>query len=199
MPNWCCNIITITGDVDKIKTVTDILNGLGDKDSVFVALIGNEPDYNPEDWYEHNRRWFGTKWDVYKDECNLEITEDCINMSPSTAWSPPVPFCITMADKYDVTVEISYFESGGDFAGKVTVRNGSVTEDEYKYMEGLFVLDTDNFWYELEQFYFPTDIDKTPEEYIAEEFPYLNDRDRETAVEKYKLYLLDQETEDEED
>lgn len=195
MPNWCSNNITITGDVDKIKTIADILNGLGDKNPVFVSLIDNEPNADPNDWYEHNIRRFGTKWDVNIDESNIQIGEDCITMSPSTAWGPPVAFCITLAEKYDVTVEISYFEPGSDFAGKVTVRDGNLIEDEYTYMEGLFILDNEAFWYDLEQFYFPTDYEGTPEEYIAKEFSYLNSEDRDTAVEIYKNFLLDQEDE----
>lgn len=45
---------------------------------------------------------------------------------------------------------------------------------------------------------FPTDYDGTPEQWVKENFPRLNIRDREAVVEKYILFLLDQnEPEDE--
>ena len=72
-------------------------------------------------------------------------------MTFDTAWTPPSNFCKELAKQYDVTVQIVYMEQGNDFCGReVYDINGTVEEEEYSYMEGLYHLKEDDFEYEFE-------------------------------------------------
>ena len=201
MPNWCSNTIVIRGDESKLKT---ILEKIGDqlntsKCWLFESLIGVDPNLATIGWYESNLKRFGTKWDVSVNESNVEFCDDMITMSPSTAWSPPVKFCETLAKEYGVSVTISFYEPGCDFAGRITFdENGEITEEiDHTYMEGLYHMDNEWFWSEIDELDFPLDYDKTPEEYVKYNFPFINAVDKDKVVEIYKMYILDQETEDE--
>ena len=197
MPNWCSNTIVIRGDVDKIKTILEKMGQTTEHVGIFTSLIGVDPDIAPTGWHESNLRRFGTKWDIWANESNIESTEDEIIITAETAWSPPVPFCITLAEKYGVNVRVSYSEPGCDFAGVTKIIGDEVTQEDYSYLEGLFHIDNAGFWSDIDDYDFPTDYEGTPEQWVKENFRYLNDRDRDTVVEKYKLYILDQETDDE--
>jgi len=98
MPNWCSNSIVIEGDKDKIKKIKDVLLSM-DKTTtitgIFEALVGRDENITEEEfqkggWYEHNINRYGCKWDANWDDSNVDTdSDDCITMSPDTAWSPP--------------------------------------------------------------------------------------------------------------
>jgi hypothetical protein len=202
MPNWCNNSIVIQGDKDKIKTILEKIGDINSDCNLFENLIGKDPDIDTIGWYESNLRRFGTKWDVSPNESNIEFCDDKITMSPQTAWSPPVYFCEALSKDYGVKVELTFYEPGCDFAGRVTFdENGEVVEElDYTYYEGLFHMDNESFWTEIDEYYFPLDYEKTPDDYVKENFFYLNADDKDKVVEKYKDYILDQHNpEDEED
>ena len=96
MPNWCSNYIVISGDVDKISLLKNVLEDVPkskeDDSIVFTTLIGKEPEISTEDyekggWFDSNVKWFGTKWDVSYSDCQFEFGDDSIIMMPMTAWS----------------------------------------------------------------------------------------------------------------
>ena len=76
MPNWCNNSIKISGDKKMISTLVRVIESTKDtEDKVFQSLIGypdhmTKADYD-KDWYDTNIGWFGTKWDVSYDTCNM--------------------------------------------------------------------------------------------------------------------------------
>ena len=182
MPNWCSNTITITGDSDNICRIKDMMDSIEDKSqsNVFQTLAGI-PDHlttseYEKKWYETNIENWGTKWDVSYDDCYPQFSEDCIVLSPDTAWSPPIGFGRLLANLYQVDVELYYSEPGCDFCGKTTCgQDGSVVEDDYDYHEGLFVFDTEQFWLEMESQaeYYILEDEKTLEEFI-EIFHYVD-------------------------
>lgn len=158
MPNWCSNYITISGDEKIIRKLVFALESIEKKDegNVFKTLVGRKPDlteeeYNSQGWYDANTSYWGTKWDVSYEDCNFSFTPDSITMSPETAWSPPVEFGQRLRDLFHVKVHMEYSESGSNFAGQTifTVDGGSEVND-YTFMQGKYILDSEGFWSELE-------------------------------------------------
>jgi hypothetical protein len=160
MPNWCSNSLVITGAKNKIKKIKDVLLSMGDTKSnpgIFETLVGRDENITEEEfknggWYDHNINRYGCKWDIDWDDSNVNIDSDnCITMSPQTAWSPPDGFCKLLAEKYGVNVTLEYMESGNDFAGKLSVTpNGKVKNESYTYLEGIYHIDEDYFWMEVQ-------------------------------------------------
>jgi hypothetical protein len=159
MPNWCYNSISISGEKENISMIAEIIADTNRKNADeksgghFKNLVGIPRNMSAEayekDWYDTNISYWGTKWDV--EELNEDIEEDYIHLSFDSAWSPPVGFCTLLSKIYDVQVEIFYYEGGCDFCGKAIFKDGEQIEDNcYKYREGMYILDTDIFWSELE-------------------------------------------------
>ena len=195
MPNWCSNTITITGTKEQIGLLTRILEdepkSKGDS-IVFQSLIGIKPDVSKEDydngaWYNANTNYFGTKWDVDYDSCNFVFDEECITMSPETAWSPPINFGVVLHEMYGVNVELFYTESGCDFCGKTIINENGVFEDDYGYNEGNYHFDNDYFWEGIinSQIEYGIEEEKDVDGFLND-FPYLTTEDKE---ELRKLYL----------
>jgi hypothetical protein len=79
-----------------------------------------------EDWYSWNISNWGTKWDFGKDEyddpvvVNKVVMESGtfyeVNVSPNTAWSPPIDFYNHLMG-LGYNVHASYFEPGMAFCG----------------------------------------------------------------------------------
>ena len=177
MPNWCNNFITITGDEKQIRLLTRVINSIEDKKegNLFMTLVGTSPDvsmeeYNNGAWYNTNIDEWGTKWDVSHNEANIEFDTECITMNMSTAWSPPIGFGSTLSKRYNVKVELQYEEPGCDFAGKTTCRpDGTMDEEDYAYLEGMYRLDNECFWHEIiSSIEFKLDDDKTYDEFFAD-------------------------------
>jgi hypothetical protein len=159
MPNWCYNSISISGEKENISMIAEIIADTNRKNADeksgghFKNLVGIPRNMSAEayekDWYDTNISYWGTKWDV--EELNEDIEEDYIHLSFDSAWSPPVGFCTLLSKIYDVQVEIFYYEGGCDFCGKAIFKDGEQIEDNcYKYREGMYILDADMFWSELE-------------------------------------------------
>lgn len=120
MPNWCMNNLTISHtDKDMVQKFADAWNSGG----VCQHYI---PMPEGEDWYSWNVANWGTKWDFGKDEYDdpvvvKQITMKSgtfyeVNVSPNTAWSPPVDFYNHLM-KLGYNVHASYFEPGMGFCG----------------------------------------------------------------------------------
>ena len=179
MPNWCDNWITISGDKNKIKLIQNVLEDIKDKDeaNIFMTLIGISrgltlEEYEKSAWYNDNINNWGTKWDVSYNDCDFRFNEDNIEMSPPTAWSPPIEFGKQLATNYNVEVRMQYSEPGVDFAG-VTICNpdGTFTEEDYSYLEGIYRQDPEQFWGEIDSnviYHLEENPDATTEEFIEE-------------------------------
>ena len=190
MPNWCENEITITGDVSEI--VKD-LNSIKNKEerNVFKTLIGlpegiGQEEYE-KDWYNINLDRFGTKWDVSYEDCDPQEFDNELVLTPNTAWSPPTEFCVNLAKKYGVEVEMYYYESGMDFCGKTYILpDGTYIEDDYTYMEGLYKFDADYFWMEIESFIeYAIEEGQSVEEFL-EDYKYLASYDKKELIVTFK-------------
>jgi hypothetical protein len=154
MPNWCTNHLIIEGSDDKIQIIKDKLNE-NPNTGIFFTLIGREPNVTKEEydnggWYGSNINYWGCKWDIGR-ETHIDFYDDLIIMNFDTAWSPPIPFCRTLSNMYDVSVRLEFSESGNFFAGYYEIdEEGNEVEESRDYYEGLFITDEEQFWMELE-------------------------------------------------
>jgi hypothetical protein len=182
MPNWCSNTITITGSKENIRRIKDMMESIENKSesNLFQTLVGypdhmTEGEYQ-EKWYDTNVTNWGTKWDVSYDDSFPQYSDEEIVLSPDTAWSPPIGFGTILAKLYQVDVELYYTEPGCDFCGKTFCdKDGGVNEEDYNYLEGLFIFDQEYFWTEMESQaeYYIGEEEQTLEEFIAN-FPYVD-------------------------
>lgn len=197
MPNWCNNFIEISGSEENMKPIYDFLSKYEDnehrEDLVMNTLIPHDEEYiriqesgdfllNPQ------TEFYGTKWDFRLGEAQInDCTETYINLSPSTAWSPPIEFCSKLAKKYGVKVKIMYSEPGNNFSGYADIEiDGNVDNHEFDYLEGIYLhFDEEEFWNEID-FYLESDIEEyeTGEDF-ANQFPYVNPDDRQEIIDRF--------------
>ena len=128
MPNWCDNRATITGPVDTIAEIKEILES---DDPHLLNYMVPQPKFEGEsDWYIWNVENWGTKWDI--GQVDIDDSDiDTISFSFSTAWAPPVSAFETWGRCQDgVTFSLEYFEPGVGFVGTATY-DGEYFDDEY--------------------------------------------------------------------
>ena len=148
MPNWCYNRITIYGDSEteaKLKEIEEIFekenpfneiypipdfknipNEKGelpkleqhknDKGDVVWETYNFPDGTNDDRWYMWCVNNWGTKWDV--SELDIEYDEEMLELTFSTAWSPPEGVMQVLKDKYpDLGFTCFYDEPGMEVAG----------------------------------------------------------------------------------
>jgi hypothetical protein len=190
MPNWCSNEITITGDVSEIVKALDSIENKEER-NVFKTLIGlpdgiGQEEYE-KDWYNINLNRFGTKWDISYEDCDPQEFDDELVLTPNTAWSPPIEFCVNLAKKYGVEVEMYYFESAMDFCGKTYILpDGTYIEDDYKYMEGQYRFESDYFWLDIRDNIENSIYEGKSLEQFMVDYPYLSEEDKQEVIEIFK-------------
>ena len=208
MPNWCNNYITISGEESNMKPIYDFFTEsekTPDVNSfVMSTLVPEDDDFqrikeSGEFLLTPYTEFWGCKWDFSVNESNCDITPTFITLSPSTAWSPPEPFCKRLSEKYGVDVEISFSEGGADFAGRSQYSNGEVVEDvTYSYREGMYYLETETFWCEVEgdlEWMFCENPDITLDEVLGQMYPFITDKeDIETLTDIYNEQKIDETT-----
>ena len=203
MPNWCSNYVVINGEpkkIAKIKRIIEEVQANTPDAGLFETLIGKKPGLTQEEldnggWYEANTSYYGTKWDVSVNEIyhNLQSFDDCITFTCDTAWAPPIAFLGHFCKMYGLMGEIQYEEPGCDFAGKTTIdEEGNILqEDDYTYDEGIYVLQNDYFWENLESnmdYYSQENI--TPEEFVSR-YSFATDEDKAEIKKMYEEYLVE--------
>lgn len=152
MPNWCMNTLTITGPSETLeKLIDEVTVQVGKNDhpklslerldatpkalleagdmASNVALMVREPiEGEVDDWYTWRVRHWGTKWDI---EAELEYDgEDLIESRFDSAWSPPLPACLTLSKRYpDLQITLEFDEPGNDFSGVSVFGGGELLEE----------------------------------------------------------------------
>lgn len=129
MPNWCANILTITGPKDVMEQFKSTIESNDDGLLEAVAPIG-EWDYGVA-----VNTW-GTKWDVSTEGLNYTELEDGtveIDGQFDSAWGPPIQAFATLSEKHpELDIRLSYFEPGMAFVGEWTPDSG---EESYHYLD----------------------------------------------------------------
>jgi hypothetical protein len=201
MPNWCLNKIKITGINKNLRRVSKKIKNICKQDDneigLMESLVGREPTISDEDyfnggWYDSNMDYWGTKWDVSKNDFVFEATDDCINLEIETAWSPPLEFCKLLSKKYGVIIKLKYYEPGIGFCGKFEIDNeGEILSynDYQNLLEGLYNFDNTMFWEEIEDIieYNIIDIVESGEDFIVDkEKTYINNFENFITLEDLK-------------
>jgi hypothetical protein len=129
-------------------------------------------------------------------------------MCPDTAWSPPIPFLENLVKQYKgIEAYIFYSEPGIGFSGETKIYRGEddhvfVDDEEYPYLEGIYKIDKEMFWSEvdsyIDNFEFENDkeedeegnklpySDKLMENYINDYFDFVEDKDKEEIIKQLK-------------
>jgi len=167
MPNWCNNSMIITSS--ESDTAQEGIKRLRAKllfieedmkanpkvwGGAYDYLVGRENDWDEIDgWYEHNIRVYGSKWQKSAEDLLevLEDDDDTMTMNFDSAWSPVVGFTQLLSSQYRLHIEHTYDETGNWYAGKIVVDDGIVLEEFcLDYYAGIYRIDSDYFWHELE-------------------------------------------------
>ena len=138
MPNWCNNLIRISGPRADVQRLANLLNGTEEPFSVIFPRPASED----ENWYDWNIANWGTKWDA--NDFNMSVSDSDIHMHFSTAWSPSEGVTRRMSQRFPTLhIEHLYEEPGMAFEGKLVFENGECTMDEQQDMTGSSCFFTD--------------------------------------------------------
>ena len=146
MPNWCNNKVKVFGEPEQLAQVAKIFKDeksifnniiqspdwkrlpnekgefpklhqeLNKDGSVFYETYNFPDGKNDDRWYHWCIENWGTKWDV--SELDIEYDEEVLELTFSTAWSPPEGIMQELKDKYpDLGFSCFYDEPGMEIAG----------------------------------------------------------------------------------
>jgi hypothetical protein len=138
MANHCWNWVCFTGKKEDLQRlheglrIAESLNaengGLLWYETFYVAL-DSEPPEQTVDVYDE----FGSKWlDIH----DINLSDDSLEFSASSAWSPTSQFFLKLSKVYNLNFESEFEECGNDFGGFFAGSNGEVTDDRtYTYVQ----------------------------------------------------------------
>lgn len=163
MPNWCDNSLTVTGPRERVLAFDKALQGRADKDESdssegqrrFSSLLpvpeevekagdypppsSNEPWNSPKYGYGWRILNWGTKWDAHIELTGIANQGDGLATAYyvfQTAWSPPEPWLIKVAQDWpDLRFTLFYYEPGQFFAGEVYAEGGEIVSCYYEETE----------------------------------------------------------------
>ena len=137
MANYCSFTTDITGEPEKLAELYKRLGndgriGLDDYNKLFDEVADERFDW-------------GTKWIEYS--VSYDEGHDWMSISGDTAWYPATGLWQRISEKYEASVDMTYSEPGGDFAGRTEWSNGEMTfSEETTYNEHLYYNDNEYFW-----------------------------------------------------
>ena len=120
MPNWCENSVTITGPVDKLKSLWDSHE---DSDLSLLSAMNPIPEgLDGEESYHWRLANWGTKWDINTEGLDFSDLGDGLGQISGyfeSAWAPPVEaYDAFISENSKITIEAFYYEPGMCFCGK---------------------------------------------------------------------------------
>jgi Ferredoxin-like domain in Api92-like protein len=142
MPNWCENLLTITGGEKDIQRFQEMAKDQPDSELSLAKLYpmpagiyqGNVgPDeltrYGAHNWYRWCIERWGTKWDVKA--TLLAATPKFLEFEFESAWSPPVKWLEKVAADFPrLRFVLHYDEPMMGFAGVAIAEQGRLIVDE---------------------------------------------------------------------
>lgn len=115
MPNWCFNRITVSKDALPellSRYITKTEEGEDVFDFEKIVPIGDV-----ENWYERRFK----EWGAVRNTCDTLIDDSSISFY--TAWAPPMPIIIKLAELHkDITFTFEYNEPGMALEGNIAVK-----------------------------------------------------------------------------
>jgi hypothetical protein len=148
MPNWCFNVLTITGDGDvnnfydeNKNTITedgqttdtdlDFSKSVPCPENIYQGPLGSAEReiHGPLNWYTWNCDNWGTKWNAAA--VSKKQFPDKLTYCFDTAWSPPLNWLKTTAIKYNnLEFKLEFSEEGEQFEGEYIYKNGIPIKEE---------------------------------------------------------------------
>lgn len=118
MPNHCYNRLTVTTDNRGLLIQMRDAALMHDEELLeFLCPFTEETNYEYDyDWCVEN---WGTKWDVFDVEV-MSLVDDTLELTFSTAWSPPTEALQHGAERYGFDFFLTYKEYGMMFTGLAT-------------------------------------------------------------------------------
>ena len=136
MPNWCENQVIVTGD-----ETDEVIKFFNESENFLNDLVPRPEDV--KDWYHWNIDNWGTKWEVSRED--TYITGNVVMFQ--SAWSPvSVGVYEELVKRFDVEVQVYYYEPGVGFAGEMWVDRDGSSDDCYEYGDS----DYDRIMFEFE-------------------------------------------------
>jgi hypothetical protein len=90
----------------------------------------NLENYGAKDWYDWCTQNWGTKWNSYSNH----IQDNGVSFD--TAWAPPIPVIVELAEKTGKDWTLLYSEPGMDFCGQLTAgKTGMYHDDQWTHKE----------------------------------------------------------------
>jgi hypothetical protein len=159
MPNWCENILKVTGPAEDRRWLTQLWT---DGQGVFNRILPTPDPFTDQEiaelrvelersyfgsdfikadaanaWYWWRNIHWGTKWDVgggSRNTVTVEEQEDVTTIDFLTAWGPPEPVIKAMSAQYPSLIfDLTYFEGGMCFAGETRFVAGEGQGKDYEY------------------------------------------------------------------
>ncbi len=137
MPNWCSNVITLSGTgLEEFRKTLNTVNDAGELAVFSFKQIVYRPKEEDENWYEWNIKNWGTKWDV--SDGDFQDKGDSIVINCDTAWSPPFAWAKQASISIpDLIIVINYRESGVGFCGTFATLNGNSKNVEEEFINSI--------------------------------------------------------------
>jgi hypothetical protein len=117
MPNYCENNLRIDADLETKRKILAECVSVDKEGERFLDFEKIIPIGEVKDWYSQRCGKWGTKWnsiDCYLDET---VSAAPLEMDFLTAWGPPVPITVALAQKYHCATRLKYYEPGMGFRG----------------------------------------------------------------------------------
>ena len=141
MPNWCNNTVEIQSNEKFTKLLKSLVDSESNIDDFFkeTIYIDNSGD---DDWYSHNCRDIGCKWDVQTSVSF--VSDNMIVLSFDSAWSPPIAGIKQLALEHNISLDFYYEESGELYIGRGSIdKCGYFSDEEWfgdDYLKGQYVI-----------------------------------------------------------
>lgn len=146
MPNWCDNIVVVTGDANTLSKFVQAAQSPVDNTDLSLERLCPMPDSVMkgeaitldsggviQTMSDAEYRWcvdhWGTKWDV--EAAISRKSDECVEYYFMSAWAPPVDaFCKIAEDYPTLDFTMKYAEPGCAFAGTTYFSDGAMVYDD---------------------------------------------------------------------
>jgi hypothetical protein len=147
MPNWCENVLKVSGPLKEISRFKKKVRGRGPgakkgepvKPLSFHSIIPRPESDEGTDLVSWSCNHWGTKWDA----CDVSLVtanQTQLEYQFETAWSPPEEWVKTVGPKFPkLSFRLWYAEGGMSFGGVLTVENDDVALEEMSYVAAKIV------------------------------------------------------------
>jgi hypothetical protein len=182
MPNWCQNELRVSGSAGDCAEFRALARGIppryADDPTPPVgprlplslnALVPVPAEVLAAGYYAAGYAWqcthWGTKWELDHDLLVEELPGAGLVYAFETAWSPPEPWLVQVADAFPwLRLELTYFEPGMLFCGRLRAEHGRVIElwKCLDYSDALVAFVREQFGWDPEEYMDDDDGESAP-------------------------------------